>query len=137
MTDTMTPQYEHDCTICTFLGRHGRFDLYACKQGRVEVIVRQSAEGPDYYSVSEWGFDDLKPVSPAYEAMIEAVARVRKTVVCEADVFGLDEHEAEQPLATFWVRAEQVSCGCYADMAVCADCLKTIMERFTCTGCGN
>lgn len=46
-----TPQYEHDCPACTFLGRMGLVDLYHCAQrGMPTVIARHSSNGPDYVS---------------------------------------------------------------------------------------
>lgn len=51
----MKPQYEHDCTSCTFLGSHRDHDLYACESGCPgyawpTVIARHSSEISDYMS---------------------------------------------------------------------------------------
>lgn len=57
-----SPQYEHDCECCIFLGhyedtimycdqRPTKVDLYYCPQGkRPTVISRHSSEGADYSS---------------------------------------------------------------------------------------
>ena len=46
------PRFQHDCTICTFLGQYNEFDLYFCPQGgRIPtVIARYGDDGPEYQS---------------------------------------------------------------------------------------
>lgn len=47
----MTPQFEHDCTRCIFLGRWETYDLYFCPQGPFPtVIARFGNDGPQYAS---------------------------------------------------------------------------------------
>mgnify|MGYP000101909513 CR=1 FL=1 len=67
------PQFEHDCSHCTFLGRFddGRpCDLYWC-QGLIEttVIARYSDEGSDYTSGMIFADRNLNP------ALVEAKRR--------------------------------------------------------------
>lgn len=46
-----TPQHQHDCSRCVFLGRLGTGDLYRCESPLgASYIVRHSSDGPDYYS---------------------------------------------------------------------------------------
>ena len=50
-----TPEFEHDCESCVFLGHYNKNDLYCCEQGsegsgRWTVIARRSSSGPDYSS---------------------------------------------------------------------------------------
>lgn len=51
-----TPQFDHDCAFCKFLGRleyEGKdYDLYACERGhfRKTVIARFGSNPPDYMS---------------------------------------------------------------------------------------
>lgn len=48
----LTPQFEHDCDSCTFIGRHGGYDLYLCQQGGLAptIIARFGDDGPSYHS---------------------------------------------------------------------------------------
>ncbi len=55
--NTKTPQYQHDCTKCKFLGRFTsdgiNYDLYFCVEGngnRPTVIARYDNDGGDYAS---------------------------------------------------------------------------------------
>lgn len=52
-----TPQFEHDCDLCTYLGRYSgdempAADLYYCDPDGIlpTVIARTSSYGPDYLS---------------------------------------------------------------------------------------
>ena len=45
-----SPRYRHDCSICTFLGREGDYDLYYCDAGAKTVIARFGSEGWQYRS---------------------------------------------------------------------------------------
>ena len=58
-----TPRYKHDCTNCTFLGRHTHetpegamhMDMYVCignrdGKARMNPVIRWSSDGPDYSS---------------------------------------------------------------------------------------
>ena len=45
------PRFKHDCSNCTYLGRHKGKDLYHCPQGGVPtIIVRHSSVPSDYSS---------------------------------------------------------------------------------------
>ncbi len=46
------PEFKHDCTGCTFLGRFEGRDLYHCGRHAmgVTLIARWSDDGPDYIS---------------------------------------------------------------------------------------
>lgn len=78
-----TPQFEHDCEDCTFLGRHAAeggspCDLYHCLQGRdwPTVIARWSDEGADYTSGAIWGRRELAEGRDT--AMAEAYRRAKE-----------------------------------------------------------
>ena len=45
-----TPEFEHDCDHCKFLGHYDRADLYFCGKSRPTLIARWSDDGPDYIS---------------------------------------------------------------------------------------
>jgi hypothetical protein len=71
------PQFKHDCSNCTFLGRHRddyEYDLYHCMQGGSlpTVIARYGDYGPDYLSGIEFGHAEVligefnKPLAQAY-----------------------------------------------------------------------
>lgn len=48
-----TPQWKHECSTCIFIGRKGYDDVYVCDKGRLlEVVIRHSDEGTDYWSGS-------------------------------------------------------------------------------------
>jgi|JFJP01.1.fsa_nt_gi hypothetical protein len=45
------PRFKHDCTECTYLGRHNGKDLYHCTQvGNPTIIVRHSNHPAEYVS---------------------------------------------------------------------------------------
>lgn len=56
-----TPQYEHNCSACTFLGRHNNVDLYFCANGPT-LIARYSSYAPNYSSGLPFisSFPDIK-----------------------------------------------------------------------------
>lgn len=46
-----TPQFEHDCDSCTYLGQFEGYDLYFCQQGTLPtVIARFGNDGHEYLS---------------------------------------------------------------------------------------
>lgn len=51
-----SPQYEHDCSHCTFLGRHNGHDLYHCVQGGYmpTIVARYGNDGSEYTSGFEF-----------------------------------------------------------------------------------
>jgi hypothetical protein len=49
------PRYAHDCTVCKFLGRDGRYDVYVCCGDDKELthqtyLARRSGDPGDYAS---------------------------------------------------------------------------------------
>ena len=58
-----TPQHEHDCSVCEFVGRLGTCDFYVHPGdfGMISLVVRYSSDGPDYVSNSisqpQWDVD--------------------------------------------------------------------------------
>jgi hypothetical protein len=67
------PLYVHDCTHCTFLGRHEGYDLYHCmKSGHPTVIARHGNSGEEYLSGMVFGISDVQegdfnsPLAQAY-----------------------------------------------------------------------
>lgn len=67
----ITPQFEHDCDGCEFLGTTGRWakrkaDFYFCP-GEPTVIARYSSDGPDYSS----------GIGSQTELLTEALTRAR------------------------------------------------------------
>ena len=55
-----TPRYLHDCTMCVFLGSHGRYDVWICRnEGRPDLdslIARRSGDGSDFCSLVRVAF---------------------------------------------------------------------------------
>ncbi len=46
-------RYAHDCDECVPLGEYKEFDLYFCRQGRLDVppvLARYGNDGPQYSS---------------------------------------------------------------------------------------
>lgn len=78
---TASPHHAHDCNACTFLGRHGKYDLYYCRKQGVEpdvmatVIARYGSDGPDYQSGMAFGFQPEFAHLPLAEARKRAEAR--------------------------------------------------------------
>lgn len=76
-----TPQHQHDCTECTFLGTLESNDLYFCNQSFFgpTVIARYGNNGQDYISglsFSEPFFDlATNQESKGVPELIEARAR--------------------------------------------------------------
>jgi hypothetical protein len=70
-----TPNFQHDCNSCHFLGRYvcaekKEADLYFCLQnGLPTVIARFSNDGPDYIS----GFYSIEYEPALKEAYMRAV----------------------------------------------------------------
>lgn len=51
----MEPRWIHDCTRCQFVGSLGYVDddVYICDNGTmIEVVIRHSDDGSDYWSGS-------------------------------------------------------------------------------------
>jgi hypothetical protein len=55
---------------CTFLGRHGQYDLWWSGQGGFTptIIARWSSDGPDYSSGIAFGWIEDQPDNPLVEA---------------------------------------------------------------------
>ena len=66
-------RYAHDCDQCTYLGRHGKHDLYFCKSPAT-VIARYSQHGPDYAAL-EHDVSIRRSCGPLKEASIRAVEK--------------------------------------------------------------
>lgn len=68
-----TPRHKHDCTACTFLGHHGKADLYFCgkQPGGATLIARHSSEGADYASGTSFSYGALPAL---HEARLRAQA---------------------------------------------------------------
>lgn len=70
------PKFKHDCSQCTFLGRHRddyEYDLYHCeKSGLPTIIARFGDYGSDYMSGMVFGIKEIKngefnkPLAQAY-----------------------------------------------------------------------
>ena len=45
-----TPQFQHDCDHCHFLGHHEGHDLYVCQSAHPTVIARYGDDGSEYLS---------------------------------------------------------------------------------------
>lgn len=75
MSDEDTPQFEHDCDRCLFLGRYNNVDLYVCARSNIAdtVIARHSSEGSDYTSGLIFAHRNIIP--DLSEAMERAIAR--------------------------------------------------------------
>lgn len=55
------PRFKHDCEWCTFLGRTGEEDVYACMQGiGYPTIVLRTSDRPEEYE-SSWTMVDRLP----------------------------------------------------------------------------
>jgi hypothetical protein len=68
-------RYTHDCEDCIPLGRHGKYDLYYCKQeamGRPTLIARWGDNGPDYKSGMGFVGYDLE-ITRAFTILIKGV----------------------------------------------------------------
>ena len=66
----MTPQHEHDCDRCRFLGRLATADLYICDQtDKFSAIVRLSSRVDDYHSMPVWPneYDELGNLSALHQ----------------------------------------------------------------------
>jgi len=58
----MKPKFQHDCTLCKFLGHFDGHDVYYCSGGtgdyvkRPDIVARISDEGHEYASwpVDQW-----------------------------------------------------------------------------------
>lgn len=67
---TDTPQFQHDCDCCHFLGRHvdpetsQRMDLYAHTRGMPTVIARTGIDG-DYMSGLSFSYGRIGPLTEA------------------------------------------------------------------------
>lgn len=73
-TSNDTPRHKHDCTACTFLGQHGKADLYFCgkQPTSTTLIARHSSEGADYISGTCFSYG----TTPAlHEARLRAQAQ--------------------------------------------------------------
>jgi hypothetical protein len=80
------PLYVHDCDCCTFLASFGGVDHYAChgsaaagtvvewRAGGVELVRRESSDGPDYTSL---------PAMMVAIAAEESVARAKYGITLE------------------------------------------------------
>ena len=65
------PRHTHDCAACVFVGRTGRYDLYACPDKRgTTYVARYGPDGPDYLSAPE-------PISSIKWPLSAAVAHWR------------------------------------------------------------
>ncbi len=52
-TTTQESRYEHDCTVCHFVGTHGEYDLWVHANGDyAALIARFNNDRPDYKSLN-------------------------------------------------------------------------------------
>lgn len=81
-----TPLYEHDCDLCTYLGRfegpnYGKVDLYVHLGGFMPtVIARWGSDGPNYASGFDFSFGGI-------EELTEARKRTEAAGLLEYDVY--------------------------------------------------
>jgi hypothetical protein len=72
-----TPQFTHDCTNCTFLGRYEHegkpHDLYYCGQAVhwPTVVARSGDDGPDYCSGMIFAEQGIQPYAEALRRAVE------------------------------------------------------------------
>lgn len=59
------PEYKHDCSKCTFLGKFEEYDLYYCDKSLPTLIARYGDEGPQYSSCPVSMDSGLKPLRAA------------------------------------------------------------------------
>ena len=92
-TTNDTPRHKHTCTSCTFLGQHGKADLYFCGQhsAGATLIARNSSEGADYNSGTCFSYG-------AYPALHEARLR--------AQALGLMKYNLEEALHSMSPQAD-------------------------------
>jgi hypothetical protein len=66
-----TPQFEHDCDCCHFLGRHvdpetsQKMDLYAHTSGRSPTVIARTGIDGDYMSGLSFSYGGLAPLTEA------------------------------------------------------------------------
>lgn len=64
------PRYEHDCTVCIYLGQHGTYDLYFCPN-EPTIIARESSDGADYRSGIVFGLNEDHPLHEALKRALK------------------------------------------------------------------
>lgn len=78
------PRFTHDCSCCTFLGRHNSrgedWDLYVHTTGHPTVLARWGCEGPEYTSGLEGSYSQTSPLT-------EARIRAQKLGLLQYDVY--------------------------------------------------
>lgn len=69
------PKYQHDCSICSFLGADQTYDYYWCAGTLPTVIARYGSDGPDYAYGLEIALAvrETKPDHPLVKALNLAI----------------------------------------------------------------
>lgn len=51
------PQYPHDCKVCEFKGRFGKYDVYVCrKNGMMDSLIARYGKDAEYFSMPRAAF---------------------------------------------------------------------------------
>ena len=81
------PQFQHDCTKCTFIGTYKHYDLYVCSHSdkRMDTLIaRYGDSGDAYVSGLDWPFiyaddpDQFYPLDSYRAALTIAFLRALK-----------------------------------------------------------